>query len=1253
MSGENIGIQEDQDPTNQIALERVAGEDQQVVTLGGTEASGGLRVAARATTPEETDPGVVVRQAGSPPLPTGAATQATIELVLTAIVDGFVDVVTALGETLSVDVTDRAGRALGEVSAPTLAQETTQGSVLTKVTEIAASVAGTLLADVTDRAGRLLGVVNQGDPGATPWPTTDTATQALITTLIGSSPDHQRDTGNEQTVPLIASDTFEGAYRDVSKHAHFEILYASQTPLTSVQKIWSNDGVTPLGGLFGTSSLTAVQLNGYYVYYDLNEGRNIAPFYKLKVVNGATPQTAFPGFISITWLIKTPYQGSFGTLTATLNNLSRALLTRTALAALLPSGVFANLTATDTRSLRVGIEDSPANAAGEIRVTGIQDTISHIFSASKADDEIARLQDASTGGTATKNVTDGQVVFATGTTPGNTAIFFSEKHAVYQAGHPIDGDQTFVLESLPTGAAKVEFGFSDMARQNGIGYGVDATGTYVWRQKNGTYESKVYQSAWNRDKCTALENSRYLFNNAPQTHNPLRSNLYFERFEWFGAAPPEYRLKAPNGSLITTHLEEYPNQNVGSSLPDPDLHLFVSVYNDSTASPTAPDLRVRSGCWRGGSNTSRNEVVGLNPDNDYENIRAQGSHAGNSTAIPLGGNEVYRGTWFPWQKHYVKMLSDLQADVACTLYIDLSQELNPTDGDDSDITDSLGPFPYDPVATPLLRRHTAVQSVWVRHRLVNGPAAMSELVLDAGFVMSDPGAGTQPFAVLPQARNLGAMTRTIPAVPVDNAEPPTAYREWPVATGGVPQVSAVAIESDVTIGALRLFENGQLSVGPTRVQIPPPLIANVKGISITNLDADTDVFWGGDMIAADSLSDVILARGGKDIELDGVEAIYLIASDTGAIISQGNRFPTTTANNVGVSSPSNMLAIDNVYATFDVSTDSVELTGFTAAAVQPDILTVILKLEGKKGTNATVETVAHEETQTGSTTGAGTVATASIAGGTAKLYLATVSRNATSGTVTQVMGLGLTWIPILVNVQDTNRRIDVWYAYGDAPSGIVTASLSTSTNAHIAVTRVSNADPSSPIQASGSTTGTGTSVTGPVIAGTSGGKALLAVSHTSSGTAGAGYTERSDEANGTGSNTDGLSTETKPLVSTGNETGTYTLASSASWVAIGVTIRPRPAIDPVMTVTYEVDGIPGTLSLTATLTATSDMTFELDLSGDQTWTAAKIADTTLTIASTTIGAANASIDAVYLDVTEIEADVTARVTYSWLAEPPS
>ncbi len=124
-----------------------------------------------------------------------------------------------------------------------------------------------------------------------------------------------------------------------------DIVSPTTVTLSNAATATATDVAIALNSSFDPSALTATELTGYQVYYDVAEGRNMAPYYKFHIVNGVADQTLFPGFIHIAWLVKTPYQGTFGLLSAALNQLSRALLVRSVQAGLSPDNVFKNLAA--------------------------------------------------------------------------------------------------------------------------------------------------------------------------------------------------------------------------------------------------------------------------------------------------------------------------------------------------------------------------------------------------------------------------------------------------------------------------------------------------------------------------------------------------------------------------------------------------------------------------------------------------------------------------------------------------------------------------------------------------------------------------------------------------------------------------------------------------------------------------------------------------------------------------------------------
>ncbi len=667
-------------------------------------------------------------------------------------------------------------------------------------------------------------------------------------------------------------------------------------------------------------------------------------------------------------------------------------------------------------------------------------------------------------------------------------------------------------------------------------------------------------------------------------------------------------------------------------------------------------------------------IMGAPPDyNDapkstpFQRIRVSDRHTLGSLTTPLAAGQSAAGKWFRGLGEYAMGGTDVESDVTCQWRVEFSNLAVPVEFDDEVTPDeSVQDFTdfedYDP-SQGIDKAAFAFLTQWARLKVVCGIAGMARFSGDISYFVTPLASGLKQARRPIKRRSLVSMgdviTESRTEESPDGAE---VYFQDKASLNTVTgkrgkNAHITGIDVDFKLGALKNYENGHLNVGPARVQIPVPTISNVKALKITNLDADTDVFWGGMACAADSLSDAVLARGGVDLEIDGTEPVFLIAGDSGAVTAQSNRYPGATLNNSGVVNPNNLLTDDATRATFDNQSDSVQANAFTAAGSQPAISSVFLKLKARKGTNQTTEQASFVESKIGNALAVGSVATsAAVSAATARTLLAFVSRevsSATNGEVSAVTGGGLTWTQVATqNSDDDHRRLDCWKAYGNPTSTVVTASFATTpTSSRIAVLVVSGGSPTTVVQASGGTAANSASVVGPAIAGTNRGLSILAASiNNTTSTAGAGYTERTDDGGTTGT-TNNLTTETKELTVTGSETATCTLAGAKHYAALGVTILPAPATNPVITLGYKVGSDPDGSSLVATLDNTADTIYTLDVTGDRPWVPADLAAVLTTLTASTLGAANAEVNVPWLDVTEIEADVTAHCTYSWIGEP--
>lgn len=1244
------------------------------------------------------------------------------------------------------------------------------------------------------------------------------------------------DTGSGVHSYKVAGE-FVGTFTRVDDIEHFEILYASLTTLTVVQKEWSNDGVTQLSGLFGTSTIPVAVLSGFNVYYDVNEGRNSAPYYRLKVINGPVDQGPIPAFISVIWLMKTAYHGSFGTLTGSLNNLSRALLVRSVMAGVTPDNQFvnvqldkdadfqisarqltdvgntvlitsasvsgstpsvpwvgtpfatrgrniqenlttvaafnssgslfdlggtmtfrywtdvsgsassanivevlsvrsfstvrnvgwlsnagdyysfefvpdrvltsgetvaittvhsklagndfkrlpsqaleeenqattvttsflkayfqngnsANIRATPDSALRVADDRLRVTRDGSLATQGFRDDISIKFSDGTHLDEITGIiSSGSVSGSVTFDPIEGRVVFSVPTTTGSIALFRSNKTAVYEPGHSIVGEQTISLNQLPTGDAVVEWGFGSPFGSS-LAWRVDSGGKFVVRRKNGVLVEKVAQVDWNRDKLDGNTRSLFFRDFEPEALNVINNNRYTTEYEWLGAAPPVFHVHSPGGGIVTAHVIEHPNSAPGTTIPQPQLPLYIYVSNGSSGQ----SLSASCGSWRVGTLTSKIVQTARDPNDNYNDVRSQGRHLGNSTVTPLSGNtggsdHIFRGTWFEWQSAYATAVIDMSSDVSGTLNIDFSQEDSPVNGDDSSVTDSVE-IDYDPLVTPLLRRHLPVQSKWVRTRYTNGAAAQSEFSLDTLFTPYATTPGLKPAFLNLAANSLTTMTDTIVSAfrSDDSNEPVHVLTTRSNNKDGL-HVHVTGIEDHVAIRPLEAAQARQFTIGATAVQIDTPTLSTpgkrrALGVQTRGLSwiaygfANTITFAGNSML--------LPPNSFKSIALDEGVSLWAITEQLGGIQTTFNLTGSTAGGNA--TSPSNALTSNDSRATLAFN-QTLFVTGvaYTPTA-NSTVQSVRIGCEARKqpGQAATTShraTVAQASTEGGGNVG--TLTSDTVSGNASRLLLVAVSRENQNSVVNSVTNTGtaLSWSKLIDVTAASSRRLDVWSAFGNPdPTFTVTVTFSqVATNCHIAVTSFNDANSTSTIAASGSNTGTGTAVLGPSLTGADKQLSYLAVIQggvSNSATPGAGYTDRSDESTtgGPAANRDSLSVHTKNLTVGGAEQGSATLASSTDWAAAGIIVNNAPAQDPVITLSYHTPS--GSMGLTTgslTYSSETDQTQYLTITNDRSWTEANVDNILLIASGTSILSASCEVDQLFVEVVDTTGN-TMRVS---------
>lgn len=664
----------------------------------------------------------------------------------------------------------------------------------------------------------------------------------------------------------------------------------------------------------------------------------------------------------------------------------------------------------------------------------------------------------------------------------------------------------------------------------------------------------------------------------------------------------------------------------------------------------------------------RSVQAGINPDGEFKNVATPGRSSDNSTEVPLAGDDgstiyldafkrttgtgqphIFRGLWKLVQGDYVKVATDYSSDVSGDVFIDISQQGAPVNGIDDDVNESFL-IPYDPLDDPIVNEHKVVRAKWVRSRVVNGLAAQTFVDLDTAFLVTDPGSDTKEVHVGVKEDDMASVVHSVPSVLDDESDPddPLYTQERATlnpASGKRGKHSAITlIEDEVLLRGPPLGPKTAtflLTQTPQRIDLPD--ITGGTGhryIQARNGGA-FHMFTKEDNTITEVNSNPSFIGGEANYYLPPGGQLWGICESTGGA-QQTSILAGSTAGGTATN-PNNALTSNDVRAIRTAVGQTLYVEGFSFAfsPTFTGISRVRIGSEGRKQSGQ-FETVSQVEKRQGSVTSGGTVTTsAPFAAATEALLIAVITRNATNS-ITAVAGVGLTWLPLVQNVVANGKRMDIWYAYGNTTATTVTASQSTSTNAHIGVIRYANADPNTPIQASGSTTGTGTAVTGPSLAGTAKGYSVLSVVHdAASVTPGAGYTEQEDLTNGSGGNIVSLYAEDKALVATGAESATATLASSAPWAAVGLTILPKPATNPQTSLGYLYNLVAGATSSTLTFSNTVDAVQYVDITADRvTWMPADIALIRILSTVSVIGSAQVENDQLFVEVTETSGATT-------------
>lgn len=174
--------------------------------------------------------------------------------------------------------------------------------------------------------------------------------------------------------------------------------------------------------------------------------------------------------------------------------------------------------------------------------------------------------------------TSGEYRVFTDATLGAETLFESGERGRYIPGYQAEcGMGVRIPAQTWSGTQKAEWGYIN--DENGIGFGVDSGGVYIFIKRESTVTKKVYQQDWNKD---TLDGS--LDDNNPSGYElDLSIGLIYQiEFVWYGYGPLQWfvNFKDANsnrGSIQTLVHTETPNQQ--TSIAQPNLPITVLIDN--------------------------------------------------------------------------------------------------------------------------------------------------------------------------------------------------------------------------------------------------------------------------------------------------------------------------------------------------------------------------------------------------------------------------------------------------------------------------------------------------------------------------------------------------------------------------------------------------------------------------------------------------------------------------------------------------
>lgn len=379
----------------------------------------------------------------------------------------------------------------------------------------------------------------------------------------------KRSLYNNTSTPLGVSEAFVGRWEDVSSFdaVSFSIRADQNCTLYAEFDSGIDNGVTD-------SVLT------YTIMANENEVHRLTvtrSFFRLRIVNGSSAQN----YLSVSTML-----GSYPLLTAALNASltqdSDSIVTRSVITGQDPEGTFKNVKLDKNGTLNTNIANVSRTSFKEIKTASRFAQIE----LKSAVGSVSNLRNiiVETDGSVTIP-SSGEYRVATSATVNAIATLQSGERGRYIPGYEAEAGQGIripqsTLDAI-SGTASIEWGYFD--DDDGMGYGVDAGGVYIFVDRKGTRTVKVYQSNWNKDTLDGSGNA----NNPSGYSIDLAGGKIFQiEFVWYGYGSIQWYINVKDNTTERGGIQTPIHINTpdgATSLAQPNLPLTTRVKNGDQA----------------------------------------------------------------------------------------------------------------------------------------------------------------------------------------------------------------------------------------------------------------------------------------------------------------------------------------------------------------------------------------------------------------------------------------------------------------------------------------------------------------------------------------------------------------------------------------------------------------------------------------------------------------------------------------------